>query len=83
MFISSEEKMTKLFKNFNNYHQKDWDEKIRSEFNEEKYLSLYSEYEKIKISPFYQSKLNHQSNFPDEIINLQLIDSSNPKKANQ
>ena len=83
MSISSEEKMTKLFKNFNNYHQKDWDEKIRSEFNEEKYLSLFSEYEKIKISPFYQSKLNHQSNFPDEIINLQLIDANDPKNANQ
>ena len=32
MSISSEEKMTKLFKNFNNYHQKDWDEKIRAEY---------------------------------------------------
>ena len=68
--------MTKFFKNFKNYHPKDWDNKIRSEFNKKEYLNLFSEQEKIKISPFYHNKINLTSNFPNEIINLQLIDAT-------
>ena len=81
--ISSEKKMTKFFNNFKNYHPKDWDDKIRSEFNKKEYLNLFSEQEKIKISPFYHNKINLTSNFPNEIINLQLIDATDPKTANQ
>jgi len=83
MSISSEKKMTKFFNNFKNYHPKDWDNKIRSEFNKKEYLNLFSEQEKIKISPFYHNKINLTSNFPNEIINLQLIDATDPKTANQ
>ena len=83
-FISSEEKMNNFFKNFNQYQLKEWNKKIVSEFGVDKYNNLIKKNEDIHISPIYhQNKLESNPIFPNEIKNLQLIDATNPKIANQ
>ena len=76
--------MNKFFKKFNQYQLKDWKKNIVSEFGKEKYNDLLKNYEDILISPIYhQNKLESNPIFPYKIKNLQLIDSTNPKIANQ
>ena len=83
-FISSEEKMNNFFKNFNQYQLKEWNKKIVSEIGVEKYNDLIKKNEDIHILPIYhQNKLESNPIFPNEIKNLQLIDATNPKIANQ
>ena len=76
--------MSNFFENFKNQSFQDWQKKTESEFTSQEYNNLYSEYEDIKISPYYQhSNNNIVLGFPDEIKNLQLIDATNPKTANK
>ena len=76
--------MSNFFENFKNQSFQDWQKKTESEFISQEYNNLYSEYEDIKISPYYQhSNNNIVLGFPDEIKNLQLIDATNPKTANK
>ena len=76
--------MSNFFENFKNQSFQDWQKKTESEFTSQEYNNLYSEYEDIKISPYYHHINNNiVLGFPDEIKNLQLIDATNPKTANK
>ena len=76
--------MNNFFKNFDQYQLKEWNKKIVSEFGVDKYNDLIKKNQDIHISPiYYQNKLESNPIFPNEIKNLQLIDATNPKIANQ
>ena len=76
--------MNKFFKNFKNLDGSDWDKNIKSVFTTQSYDKLFKEYEKISIKPFYHNNQPAKNiDFPSKIFNLQKIDATNAKIANE
>ena len=76
--------MTDFFKKFTNSTSKEWQENIKSEFQDKNYSNLFKEVEKIKISPFYTNNhLTKNINFPKIYENYQLINATDALQANK
>ena len=76
--------MTNFFKKFTNSTSKEWQENIKSEFQDKNYNNLFKEVEKIKISPFYTNNyLTKNIDFPKIYENYQLIDATDTLQANK
>ena len=76
--------MTDFFKKFTNSTSKEWQENIKSEFQDKNYNNLFKEVEKIKISPFYTNNyLTKNIDFPKIYENYQLIDATDTLQANK